>query len=56
MQEEIIEDSGIVKKVEGNSVIVEIERGGGCNSCKTQGFCLSCFIRSIILVVLKPCS
>lgn len=29
MQEEIIEDSGIVKKVEGNSVIVEIERGKG---------------------------
>ncbi|HOE54483.1 MAG TPA: SoxR reducing system RseC family protein [Candidatus Cloacimonas acidaminovorans] len=39
MQEEIIEDSGIVKKVEGNSIIVEIERGGGCNSCKMQGFC-----------------
>ena len=39
MQEEIIEDSGIVKKVEGNIVTVEIERGNGCNSCKMQGLC-----------------
>ena len=39
MQEEIIEDSGIVKKVEGNIVTVEIERSIGCNSCKMQGLC-----------------
>ncbi|HNW24783.1 MAG: SoxR reducing system RseC family protein [Candidatus Cloacimonas sp.] len=41
MNEEIIEDSGIVKKVEGKSVTVEIERGKGCNSCKMQGFCFN---------------
>jgi len=39
MQEEIIEDSGIVKKVEGNIVTVEIEHGNGCNSCKMQSLC-----------------
>jgi len=41
MDEEIIEDSGIVKKVEGNIVTVEVERGRGCSSCKMQGFCFN---------------
>jgi positive regulator of sigma E activity len=38
--EEIIEDSGIVKEVRNNSVVVEIERGGGCKSCSMHGFCM----------------
>lgn len=40
MTEEIIEDSGIVKEVRNNSVVVEIERGGGCKSCSMHGFCM----------------
>ncbi|HNV92883.1 MAG TPA: SoxR reducing system RseC family protein [Candidatus Cloacimonas sp.] len=39
MNAEIIEDSGIVTKVEGNCVTVEIKPGGGCKSCTMRGFC-----------------
>jgi len=38
--EEIIEDSGIVKEVLDNAVLIEIERGSGCKSCSMHGFCM----------------
>ncbi len=40
MNETVIEDSGIVKAINGNKIIVEIERGGGCKSCSMHGFCM----------------
>jgi positive regulator of sigma E activity len=39
MNEAIVEDSGIVKAVNGNRITVEIERGGGCKSCAMHGLC-----------------
>ncbi|MEN6445481.1 MAG: SoxR reducing system RseC family protein [Candidatus Cloacimonas sp.] len=41
MLEEPVEDSGIVTKVEGNCVTVEIERGKNCQGCKMQGLCFT---------------
>lgn len=40
MNETVIEDSGIVKAINGNKITVEIERGGGCKSCSMHGFCM----------------
>lgn len=38
MNAEIIEDSGIVTKVEGNCVTVEIKPGGGCKKLYNAWF------------------
>lgn len=39
MEHTHIEDCGRVVSVSGNSVRVEIERGGGCKSCAMHGLC-----------------
>jgi positive regulator of sigma E activity len=34
-------DTGIVTKIQGSLVSVEVQRGGGCKSCAMRGFCFS---------------
>ncbi|PKN80106.1 MAG: hypothetical protein CVU48_02965 [Candidatus Cloacimonetes bacterium HGW-Cloacimonetes-1] len=40
-EEHTIEDVGIVTAVNGSTVSVEMQRGGGCKTCAMRGMCFS---------------